>query len=164
MKDAIQDQIIEDFAVFDDWLDKYDYLIELSDSLPPMDPAHKTDEYLINGCQSRLWIDARMQDGKVYYSADSDSIITKGITALLMRVMNGRTPQQILDTDLYFIDAIGLKENLSPTRSNGLLAMIKQMRMYALAFNAELQAGHDKPTTGDAEGAASAPQAPNAEK
>lgn len=136
MKDAIQDQIIEDFAVFDDWLDKYDYLIELSDSMPAMNPAHKTDDYLINGCQSRLWIDARMQDGKVYYSADSDAIITKGITSLLIRVMNGRTPQEILDTDLYFIDAIGLKENLSPTRSNGLSAMIKQMRMYALAFSA----------------------------
>lgn len=140
MKDAIQDQIIEDFAVFDDWLDKYDYLIELSDTLPAMEPQHKTDEYLINGCQSRLWIDARMQDGKVYYSADSDAIITKGITALLIRVMNGRTPQEILDTELYFIDAIGLKENLSPTRSNGLLAMIKQMRMYALAFRAEQEA------------------------
>lgn len=136
MKDAIQDQIIEDFAVFDDWLDKYDYLIELSDSMPAMNPAHKTDDYLINGCQSRLWIDARMQDGKVYYSADSDAIITKGIISLLIRVMNGRTPQEILDTDLYFIDAIGLKENLSPTRSNGLSAMIKQMRMYALAFSA----------------------------
>ena len=111
-----------------------------------------------------MWIDARLEDGKVYFSADSDAIITKGITALLMRVMNGRTPQQILDTDLYFIDAIGLKENLSPTRSNGLLAMIKQMRMYALAFNAELQAGPDKPTPADAEGAASAPQAPVAEK
>lgn len=137
MKDAIQEQIIEEFAVFDDWLDKYDYLIELSDSLPAMEPQHKTDDYLINGCQSRLWIDARMEDGKVYYSADSDAIITKGITALLIRVMNGRTPQEILDTDLYFIDAIGLKENLSPTRSNGLLAMIKQMRTYALAFSAE---------------------------
>lgn len=137
MKDAIQEQIIEEFAVFDDWLDKYDYLIELSDSLPAMEPQHKTDDYLINGCQSRLWIDARLEDGKVYYSADSDAIITKGITALLIRVMNGRTPQEILDTDLYFIDAIGLKENLSPTRSNGLLAMIKQMRTYALAFNAE---------------------------
>ena len=137
MKDAIQEQIIEEFAVFDDWLDKYDYLIELSDSLPAMEPQHKTDDYLINGCQSRLWIDARMEDGKVYYSADSDAIITKGITALLIRVMNGRTPQEILDTDLYFIDAIGLKENLSPTRSNGLLAMIKQMRTYALAFIAE---------------------------
>lgn len=137
MKDAIQEQIIEEFAVFDDWLDKYDYLIELSDSLPAMEPQHKTDDYLINGCQSRLWIDARLEDGKVYYSADSDAIITKGITALLIRVMNGRTPQEILDTDLYFIDAIGLKENLSPTRSNGLLAMIKQMRTYALAFSAE---------------------------
>lgn len=137
MKDAIQEQIIEEFAVFDDWLDKYDYLIELSDSLPAMEPQHKTDDYLINGCQSRLWIDARLENGKVYYSADSDAIITKGITALLIRVMNGRTPQEILDTDLYFIDAIGLKENLSPTRSNGLLAMIKQMRTYALAFSAE---------------------------
>ena len=137
MKDPIQEQIIEEFAIFDDWLDKYDYLIELSDSLPAMEPQHKTDEYLINGCQSRLWIDARMEDGKVYYSADSDAIITKGITALLIRVMNGRTPREILDTDLYFIDAIGLKENLSPTRSNGLLAMIKQMRTYALAFSAE---------------------------
>lgn len=141
MKDAIQDQIIEDFAAFDDWLDKYDYLIELSDTLPAMEPQHKTDEYLINGCQSRLWIDARMQDGKVYYSADSDAIITKGITALLIRVMNGRSPQEILDTELYFIDAIGLKENLSPTRSNGLLAMIKQMRMYALAFRSEQESG-----------------------
>lgn len=140
MKDAIQDQIIEEFAIFDDWLDKYDYLIELSDTLPAMEPQHKTDDYLINGCQSRLWIDARMEDGKVYYSADSDAIITKGITALLIRVMNGRTPQQILDTDLYFIDAIGLKENLSPTRSNGLLAMIKQMRTYALAFSSETHA------------------------
>ena len=137
--DSIQDEIIEEFSVFDDWLDKYDYLIELSDALPPIDAAHRTDRYLINGCQSRLWIDARMQDGKVYYSADSDAIITKGITALLMRVMNGRTPQQILDTDLYFIDAIGLKENLSPTRSNGLLAMIKQMRMYALAFKTKME-------------------------
>ena len=133
--DKIQEEIIGEFSVFDDWLDKYDYLIELSDSLPPMDPAHKTDEYLINGCQSRLWIDARMQDGKVYYSADSDAIITKGIIALLIRVLNGRTPQEILDTDLYFIDAIGLSANLSPTRSNGLLAMIKQMRLYALAFS-----------------------------
>ena len=120
--------------MFDEWLDKYEYLIELSDTLPAIDPQHRTDEYVIKGCQSRVWVDARMEDGKVFFSADSDAIITKGIIALLIRVLNGRTPQQILDTELYFIDAIGLSENLSPTRSNGLLAMIKQMRMYALAF------------------------------
>lgn len=134
MKDEIQDRIIEEFEVFDEWLDKYEYLIELSDTLPAIDPQHRTDEYVIKGCQSRVWVDARMEDGKVFFSADSDAIITKGIIALLIRVLNGRTPQQILDTELYFIDAIGLSENLSPTRSNGLLAMIKQMRMYALAF------------------------------
>ena len=134
MKDEIQDRIIEEFAVFDEWLDKYEYLIELSDTLPAIDPQHRTDEYVIKGCQSRVWVDARMEGGKVFFSADSDAIITKGIIALLIRVLNGRTPQQILDTELYFIDAIGLSENLSPTRSNGLLAMIKQMRMYALAF------------------------------
>lgn len=134
MKDEIQGRIIEEFAVFDEWLDKYEYLIELSDTLPAIDPQHRTDEYVIKGCQSRVWVDARMEDGKVFFSADSDAIITKGIIALLIRVLNGRTPQQILDTELYFIDAIGLSENLSPTRSNGLLAMIKQMRMYALAF------------------------------
>ena len=133
--DKIQEEIIEEFSVFDDWLDKYDYLISLSDSLPPIDPSHRTEKYLIEGCQSRVWIDARLEDGKVYYTADSDAIIVKGIIALLVRVMNGRTPQEILDTDLYFIDAIGLSANLSPTRSNGLLAMIKQMRLYALAFS-----------------------------
>jgi len=135
--DKIQDEIIDEFAVFDDWLDKYDYLIELSGSLPPIDAAHRTDRYLISGCQSRVWIDARLDGDKVYYTADSDAIITKGIIALLIRVLNGRTPQEILATDLYFIDAIGLKENLSPTRSNGLLAMLKQMRLYALAFEKE---------------------------
>ena len=132
--DKIQDEIIDEFSVFDEWLDKYDYLIGLGNELAPMDPAHKTDNYAIKGCQSRVWIDARMEDGKVYFSADSDAIITKGIIALLIRMLNGRTPQEILDTDLYFIDRIGLRENLSPTRSNGLLAMIKQMRLFALAF------------------------------
>ena len=129
-----QDEIIGEFSVFDDWLDKYDYLIELSDALPPIDAAHRTDRYLINGCQSRVWIDARLEGGKVYYTADSDAIITKGIIALLIRVLNGRTPQEIVDSDLYFIDRIGLRENLSPTRANGLLAMIKQMKLYALAY------------------------------
>jgi cysteine desulfuration protein SufE len=132
--DKVQDEIIEEFSVFDQWLDKYEYLIELGGELKEINPEHKTDNYLIQGCQSRVWVDARMEDGKVYYSADSDAIITKGIIALLIRVLNGRTPQEILDTDLYFIDRIGLKENLSPTRSNGLLAMIKQMRLFALAF------------------------------
>ncbi len=139
MKDKVQDEIIEEFSIFEDWLDKYDYLISLSDSLPPIDPSHRTEKYLIEGCQSRVWIDARLEDGKVYYTADSDAIIVKGIIALLVRVMNGRTPQEIVDADLYFIEAIGLKENLSPTRGNGLLAAIKQMRLYALAFSSKMQ-------------------------
>lgn len=137
MKDLIQEEIIEEFSVFDEWLDKYDYLIELSDSLPVIAAEHRTEDYVIKGCQSRVWVDARQNDGKVYFSADSDAIITKGIIALLIRVMNGRTPQEIIDMDLYFIDAIGLGENLSPTRSNGLLSMIKQMKMYALAFKSQ---------------------------
>ena len=137
MTDRIQEDIIEEFSVFDEWLDKYDYLIELSDTLPAIADEHRTDNYVIKGCQSRVWVDAHLEDGKVYFAADSDAIITKGIIALLIRVMNGRTPQEILDLELYFIDAIGLGENLSPTRSNGLVAMIKQMKMYALAFNAK---------------------------
>ena len=134
MTDQIQEEIIEEFSMFDDWLDKYDYLISLSESLPVISSEHKTDEYIIEGCQSRVWVDARLEGGKVYYSADSDAIIIKGLLALLIRAMGGRTPQEIVDTELYFIDAIGLKENLSPTRGNGLLATIKQMRLYALAF------------------------------
>lgn len=134
MMDQIQEQIIEEFSLFDEWLDKYNYLIELGNAMPPIDPAHKTDNYVIKGCQSRVWVDARMDNGKVYFSADSDAIITKGIISLLIRVLNGRTPQEILDADLYFIDRIGLRENLSPTRANGLVAMIKQMKLYALAF------------------------------
>ncbi|MBQ7787559.1 MAG: SufE family protein [Alistipes sp.] len=137
MTDKIQEDIIEEFSIFDEWLDKYDYLIELSDTLPAIADEHRTDNYVIKGCQSRVWVDARLEDGKVYFAADSDAIITKGIIALLIRVMNGRTPKEIIDLDLYFIDAIGLGENLSPTRSNGLVAMIKQMKMYALAFNAK---------------------------
>ena len=137
MEDTIQEEIIEEFAIFDEWLDKYDYLIELSQTLPAIAAEHRTEEYVIKGCQSRVWVDARVEDGKVYYAADSDAIITKGIIALLIRVMNGRTPQEIVDMNLYFIDAIGLSENLSPTRSNGLVAMIKQMKMFALAFAAK---------------------------
>ena len=134
MIDKIQEEIIEEFAMFDDWLDKYDYLISLSDSLPVIAPEHKTDDYIIEGCQSRVWVDAKLEDGKIYYSADSDAIIIKGLLALLIRAMGGRTPQEVVDLELYFIDAIGLKENLSPTRGNGLLATIKQMRLYAVAF------------------------------
>ena len=132
--DQIQEAIIEEFSMFDDWLDKYDYLSSLSEQLPPIAPEHRTEQYLISGCQSRVWVDARFEEGKVYFAADSDAIITKGIIALLIRVLNGRTPQEILDTELYFIPQIGLEANLSPTRANGLLSMIKQMRLYALAF------------------------------
>ena len=120
--------------MFDDWLDKYDYLISLSDSLPVIAPEHKTDEYIIEGCQSRVWVDAHLEDDKICYAADSDAIIIKGMLALLIRALGNRTPQEVVDLDLYFIDAIGLKENLSPTRGNGLLATIKQMRLYAVAF------------------------------
>ena len=134
MVDKIQEEIIEEFSMFDDWLDRYDYLISLSESLPVIAPEHKTEEYIIEGCQSRVWVDARMEDGKILYSADSDAIIIKGLLALLIRAMEGRTPQEVVDLELYFVDAIGLKENLSPTRGNGLVATIKQMRLYALAF------------------------------
>lgn len=135
--DPIQDSIIEEFAIFEDWLDKYNYIIELSSSLEPYDEARRTPQYVIEGCQSRVWIAAELREGTVHYLADSDAIITKGIIALLMRVLNGRTPDEILTTELYFIDAIGLSENLSPTRSNGLVAMLKQMKMYALAYSAK---------------------------
>jgi cysteine desulfuration protein SufE len=133
--DKIQEEIIEEFSIFDDWLDKYDYLIGLSDELPKINESHRTEQYLIQGCQSRVWVDAELKDGKVIFTADSDAIITKGIIALLIRVLSGRTPEEILNCELYFIDRIGLSENLSPTRSNGLLSMIKQMRIYALAFS-----------------------------
>lgn len=132
--DKIQDGIIDEFSVFEEWLDKYDLLIELGNELPSIDARHRDEQHLIEGCQSRVWVDAEMKGGKVYYSADSDAIITKGIIALLIRVLNGRTPQEIIDTELYFIERIGLRENLSPTRANGLTAMIKQMKLYAVAF------------------------------
>lgn len=132
--DNIQDAIIEEFSMFDDWLDKYDYLISLSDSLPAIDESKRTEKYLIEGCQSRVWVASELRDGKMSYTADSDAIITKGIISLLVRVMNGRTPQEAADMDLYFIDAIGLGENLSPTRSNGLRAMVAQMKLDALVF------------------------------
>lgn len=133
--DPVQEEIIEEFSMFDEWMDKYNYLIELSKTLPVIEEKHRTDQYLIQGCQSRVWVDARLEDGKMYFTADSDAIITKGIISLLIRVLDGRSPQQVLDTNLYFIDRIGLQENLSPTRANGVVAMIKQMRLFALAYN-----------------------------
>ncbi len=133
----IQDEIIEEFSVYEEWLDKYEYLIELGNSLEVIDESQKTPDNIIQGCQSRVWLDCKMNDdGTLTFTADSDAIITKGIIALLIRVVNNQKPQDIIDADLYFIENIGLKENLSPTRANGLLAMIKQIRYYALAFNA----------------------------
>lgn len=129
-----QDAIIKDFELFDDWLDRYEYLIELSKDLEPLDPKYKTNEYLINGCQSRVWLTAEMQDDTVIFRAETDAIITKGIISLLIRVLSGQKPETIVNADLYFIDRIGLRQNLSPTRSNGLLSMVKQMKLYALAF------------------------------
>jgi len=129
-----QEAIIKEFEIFDDWLDRYEYLIELSKDLEPIDPKYKTNEYLITGCQSRVWLMAEMQDDKVMYRAETDAIITKGIVSLLIRVLSAQKPEDIVQADLYFIDRIGLRQNLSPTRSNGLLAMVKQMKLYALAF------------------------------
>ena len=132
-----QDEIIEEFSGFDDWMDKYQLLIDLGNEQEPLDEKYKVENNLIDGCQSRVWLQADYADGKIHFQAESDALIVKGIVALLIRVLNDTTPQEILDADLYFIEEIGLKEHLSPTRSNGLLAMVKQMRMYALAFNAK---------------------------
>lgn len=135
----IQDEIIEEFAGFDDWMDKYQMLIDLGNEQEPLDNKYKTEQNLIDGCQSRVWLQADYNDGVINFTAESDALIVKGIIALLIRALSGHSPQEILDTELYFIDEIGLKEHLSPTRSNGLLAMIKQMRVYALAFNMKEQ-------------------------
>lgn len=132
--EQVQEAIISEFEVFDDWMDRYNYLIELSSTLPIIDSKYRNNDYVIKGCQSKVWLNADYNDGKVFYTADSDAIITKGIISLLIRVLSGRGPKDILDAELSFIDAIGLRENLSPTRANGLLAMIKQMKLYALAF------------------------------
>ncbi len=134
----LQDEIIEEFAIYDDWMDRYNYLIDLGKDLEQIDPKYKTEEYIIQGCQSKVWVNADLVDGKIKYGADSDAIITKGIIALLIRVLSNREPSEIVEADLYFIDKIGLKENLSPTRANGLVAMVKQMRLYALAYKAKL--------------------------
>lgn len=136
--DPRQEAIIEEFSIFDEWLDKYQYLIDLAADLPAIDPTHRTDNYLIRGCQSRVWIDAALTpEGLITFTADSDAIITKGIIALLIRVLSGRTPAEILDTPLYFVESIGLSANLSPTRANGLVGMINQMRLYATAYAAK---------------------------
>ena len=134
----LQDEIIDEFTEIDDWMDRYAYIIDLGNSLPAIDEQHKTPEHLIEGCQSRVWLNAELTpQGTVDFTADSDAIIVKGIISLLISVLNGHTPQEILDADLHFINDIGLGEHLSPTRSNGLLAMVKQMRLYALAFKAK---------------------------
>ena len=130
----IQDEVIEEFSVFDDWMDKYQMLIDLGNDLEPLDEQYKTEQNLIEGCQSRVWLQCDVVDGRLHFSAESDALIVKGIIALLIRVLNDHTPDEILGTELYFIDQIGLKDHLSPTRSNGLLSMVKQIRMYALAY------------------------------
>lgn len=131
----LQDAVIEEFSDFDDWMDKYQMLIDLGNDLEPLDEKYKTVQNLIDGCQSRVWLQCDDVDGKLVFTADSDALIVKGIIALLVRVLSGQTPKDILDADLYFIDRIGLREHLSPTRSNGLLAMIKQIKAYALAYS-----------------------------
>lgn len=138
MEQSLQEaeqQIIEEFDLFDDWMDKYNYIIELGKELPLIDPQYKTDEYLISGCQSQVWLHAEFKNERIYFTADSDAVITKGIISLLIRVLSGRTPQEIMDCSLDYIAKIGLKEHLSPNRSNGLVSMIKQIKFYAVAFS-----------------------------
>lgn len=136
-----QEEVIEEFALFDDWMDKYEHLISLGKELPLIEESKKVEENIIKGCQSRVWLDAQLKDGKVNFTADSDAIITKGIISLMIRVLNDSKPEEIINEELFFIDQIGLKEHLSPTRSNGLVSMVKQMKMYALAFQTQLKNG-----------------------
>jgi cysteine desulfuration protein SufE len=138
----VQDEIAAEFEIFDDWMDRYNYLIELSRNMPLIEVRNKINDNLINGCQSKVWLNAEYSGGRISFTADSDSLITKGIIALLIRVLSDRTPQEILNTDLNFIERIGLKQNLSPTRANGLLLMIKQMKLYAIAYSAKESASH----------------------
>lgn len=135
----IQDAIIEEFVIFDDWMDRYSYLIELGNELVDMDTAHKSGQTLIEGCQSKVWIDAEMEGDRIVFFAESDAVIVKGIVALLLRVFSGQPVKEVATSDLYFIEKIGLSNHLSPTRSNGLLAMVKQMKLYAIAYNAKMQ-------------------------
>ena len=137
----IQDEIIDEFVDIEDWMDRYAYIIDLGNALPAIDEKFKTPQYIIEGCQSRVWLNAELnEEGKIIYTADSDAIIVKGIISLLIQVLSNHIPQEILDADLYFIDKIGLSEHLSPTRSNGLVAMVKQMKVYAFAFKAKMEA------------------------
>lgn len=133
----LQDEVVEEFSDFDDWMDKYQMLIDLGNDLETLDDKYKTEQNLIDGCQSRVWVQCDYADGKLVFTADSDALIVKGIIALLIQVLSGHTPKEILDADLYFIDKIGLRDHLSPTRSNGLLAMVKQIKSYALAYEAK---------------------------
>lgn len=134
----IQNEIIDEFSIFDDWMQRYEYMIELGKSLPIISDEHKTDDNIIKGCQSKVWVHAEMKDDKVFFTADSDAIITKGIIAILIRVFSGQHPKDIIQADTSFIDQIGLKEHLSPTRANGLVSMIKQIKMYAIAYQTQL--------------------------
>lgn len=134
----IQEEIIDEFSMFDDWMERYEYLIEIGKSLPLIDESFKLDENLIVGCQSKVWLHSEIKDDKIKFTADSDAILTKGLVAVLLRVFNNQSAKEILDSDLYFIDEIGLKEHLSPTRANGLVSMIKQIKLYALAFHSKL--------------------------
>jgi cysteine desulfuration protein SufE len=135
--DEVQNNIIEEFSLFDDWMDKYNILIDMGKELPVIDPKFKVKDYLIEGCQSKVWLRPEYDGNVISFKADSDAIITRGIVALLIKVLSGRTPDEIIKTELYFIDKIGLRQNLSPTRSNGLLAMVRQMKLYAIAFKAK---------------------------
>ncbi|QNF34461.1 SufE family protein [Adhaeribacter swui] len=135
--DERQDQIIDDFAIFDDWMDKYEYIIQLGKELPIIDEKYKTEENIIKGCQSKVWLHADYKDGKLYFTADSDAIITKGLVSMVVQVLSEQTPQDIANADIYFINEIGLQNHLSPTRSNGLLAMLKQIKLYALAYQTQ---------------------------
>jgi cysteine desulfuration protein SufE len=133
--DEVQNEIIEEFSVYEDWMDKYGYLIELGNELKDLDPKDKIDQFLIKGCQSRVWLVSDLVNGKIVFRGESDAVIVKGLVALLLRVVSGRTPEELLNSELFFVDAIGLKQHLSPTRSNGLLSMIKQIKLYAVAYN-----------------------------
>ena len=133
----IQDKIIEEFSLFDDWMDKYNLLIDMGKDVPPIDPKYKVKDFLIEGCQSKVWLRPEFDGKLITFTADSDAIITRGIVSLLIKVLSGRTPEEIIATDLFFIDRIGLRQNLSPTRSNGLLSMVRQMKLYAMAYNAK---------------------------
>jgi len=133
--EQVQKDIIDEFSAYDDWMDKYGYLIELGNELKDLDPKEKTDQNLIKGCQSRVWLVAEMENGKINFRGESDAVIVKGLVALLLRVVSGRTPNELIENNLHFIDDLGLKQHLSPTRSNGLLAMVKQIRLYAVAYN-----------------------------